>query len=381
MSYECMMNCGNACHASNCITENKWKTIQDKCNKWIGLDRYGDIYETTAWQNGPQGYYICNNCYITLSSSRMLEQAEKRKENEERVVAENEGNVKDDDIPLQPPSPKRLRSSVGILHYPKTKCVWCMKGSDKKHPNRKTGKLYRLETHSAWRAFQRHTVLIEDEAMRLRIERLAESTSLLADPFANDIMYHQRCWLEHVTNNVFKEENAAHLQNVTYFEMKNLFLRYVDSIIFSEHEIRSLQSVLQEYNRLAFDYGFSVGDVKSSYIKEILTKEYGENIGFKERCEKNKSELVYDVKGGRDYIEVAMTSLGISDDQLLENFAKRLSTNIKQGTPPTWPPPIDYLEQEEDVSGLLSKHLSSLRKHKKVKTNSMTVLYFIRWPL
>ena len=69
--------------------------------------------------------------------------------------------------------------------------------------------------------------------------------------------------------------------------------------------------------------------LKSSYLKELLINEYHEKIGFKNRIEMSKSEWVYDVQGGGDYIDAAMSSLGLSDEQLLRNIAPRLSKKIK----------------------------------------------------
>ncbi len=89
-----------------------------------------------------------------------------------------------------------------------------MQGVDAKHPNRTRGKLFRLNTLSAWRSFKRHTVLIEDGELRSHLTRLVESTSALSDPFANDIMYHYACWLKHVNHTTLKLEDAMHLQNV-----------------------------------------------------------------------------------------------------------------------------------------------------------------------
>ncbi|KAI4827014.1 hypothetical protein KUCAC02_030442, partial [Chaenocephalus aceratus] len=204
------------------------------------------------------------------------------------------------------------------------------KGVDMKHPNRVGGTLFRLNTHSAWRSFKHHPVLIEDVDLRDRLTRLIESTS---DPFANDIMYHHACWRKHV-----------------------------DSIIFTEREIRSLQSLLAEYKRIAGDYGYEVGDVKSSYVKGLLINEYQETIGFKERNQMNMSQWVYDVGGGGDYIEAAISFLGISDEQLLQNLAQRLSEKIKDTTTVPWPPRIDHLEEGEEVCELLLKLLTWLKQ-------------------
>ena len=204
-----------------------------------------------------------------------------------------------------------------------------MKGPDTKHPNRRNAKLMRISTASGWREFKRHTVWIEDEILRLRLSRLVESTDALSDAFAADVMYHHSCYLDHI--NRFSTDEGIHLQNVTYSEMKHLFLRRVDEIIFTEHEIRSLQSLLREYKQIAAEYGFPVGKVKFSYVKDVLIKEYDDGIGFHERNEKNKSELVYNTKGGGNYIEAALNSFGITAEQLIHNlapvFVKRLKKN------------------------------------------------------
>jgi len=72
-----------------------------------------------------------------------------------------------------------------------------------------------------------------------------------------------------------------------------------------------------------------VGEVKSSYLKELVINEYQDTTGFKERREMNKSEWVYDVRGGGNYIDAAVSFLGISDEQLLQNVAQRVSKRVK----------------------------------------------------
>ncbi|KAK5899993.1 hypothetical protein CesoFtcFv8_009411 [Champsocephalus esox] len=153
-----------------------------------------------------------------------------------------------------------------------------------------------------------------------------------------------------------------HLQNVSLSEARNLFFRYVYSIIFTEREIRSLQSLLAEYNCIVGDYGYEVGDVKSSYVKGLLIDEYQETIGFKERNQMNMNQWVYGVGGGGDYIEAAISSLGISDEQLLQNLAQWLSKKIKDTTTVPWPPRIDHLEEGEEVCELLLKLLTWLKQ-------------------
>ena len=72
-----------------------------------------------------------------------------------------------------------------------------------------------------------------------------------------------------------------------------------------------------------------MGKLKSSYVKEVLIKEYGDDIGFHETPEKNKSEFVNNTKGGSNYIKAVSDSFGITDDQSILNLAPQLSKHIR----------------------------------------------------
>ena len=200
---------------------------------------------------------------------------------------------------------------------------------------------------SSWHTFKRHPVYIKDEELRERMTQIIHAVSVLSDPFAADLVYHHCCWqnnIHHVSH------NTTHLQNVTLQETRDLFYKHVETVIFGEHEIRSLQSLLSDYKVIASEYGYPVGDIKSSYIKQLLISEYGSDIGFQERTEKNKSDWVYDCKGGGDYIECTVRSMGISDAQLLKNIAPRLAKNIKSVPSIQWPPTIEELEDMAEKS-------------------------------
>ena len=387
--YECVLQCGASCLSSDTITEGKWSKLQQKAESWVGLDKFGTIFKDTLWENGPLGFYMHNSCYITVCSNRSLDQAKNRKE-KEGLIRPSQDQVDEavEEDSCQSPEPKRLRSSIDGPLSCKDKCVWCRKGPDKKHPNRKTPKLLRISTLSGWRQFKRHTVLVEDEEIRARLSKIVESTEALSDPFAADIMYHHLCWMEYVANNnKFDQDKAVHIQNVTYLEMKHIFLRKVDNIIFIEHEIRSLQSLLLEYKNVASEHGFLVGNIKSSFVKELLIKEYGDKIGFYERNQKNRSELVYDTQGGGSYVEAALNSCGISDEQLISNLAPRLREKIKETDVVDWPPTVDQLEDEEDLCELITTLFSTLKKtrgHKQMldenpvlRTLASLITYFV----
>ena len=42
------------------------------------------------------------------------------------------------------------------------------------------------------------------------------------------------------------------------------------------------------------NYGYQIESTKTSYIKEILQREFGERIGFQDRPQVNLSDFVYD---------------------------------------------------------------------------------------
>ena len=370
MSFECVLKCGKLCNSSDTITQSKWDSIQNKTKSWTGLDKFGDLYNSIQWDTGPAGHYIHKACYISLSSSAYLEKALQREKKRKELECANEISTQQetDEDYIGPKPSKCLRSSLGGPLHEKTKCVWCMEEEDMRHPKRSRGKLSRINTHSAWNNFKRHTFLIEDRELRERLTLLVESTAALSDPFANDIMYHHACWLKYITHanqNFTRSESSMHLQNISLSEARTLFFRHVDSVIFNEHEIRSLQSLLADYKRIISDFGYPVGDVKSSFLKDLLINEYKDAIGFKDRNEMNKSAWVYDIRGGGDYIEAAMSSLGINDEQLLLNVAPRLSQKIKEKQTIPWPPRIDKLEETENVCEMLLKFLTWLKNPKR----------------
>ena len=131
--------------------------------------------------------------------------------------------------------------------------------------------------------------------------------------------------------------------------------------MFQDHELRTLQGLLNDYKRIISNYGHN-SIVKSSYLKELLKKEFGESIGFHVRSQKNMSELVYDTTAGGTYIEAAMSSLGVSSDQLAMNVAARLRKEVLDTKSVNWPPYIHELEQKEDLCELLLK-LVTWMKH------------------
>lgn len=110
---------------------------------------------------------------------------------------------------------------------------------------------------------------------------------------------------------------------VSLKEAQIFFLKYVKQVVFGYDEIRTIESLLNEYTRLTNNH-FHYGKTKSSYNKKLSVNEFGKNIAFHERQQKNKSKIVFDITASSPYVEATLSSLSISEEQLTRNFAAKL---------------------------------------------------------
>ena len=102
---------------------------------------------------------------------------------------------------------------------------------------------------------------MENEEKRERMTRVINFIFALSDLFGADYRHHHTCLgknIDHVS------QKSTHLQNITLKDAQSLFFTHVDNVIFGDHEIRSLQSLLCEYKVIMTDYVYPVGDIKSS---------------------------------------------------------------------------------------------------------------------
>ena len=250
---------------------------------------------------------------------------------------------------------KQIKSfEITQCSHDKNCCVWCMKGNDIKHIDRDK-ELILLSTIPSWNRFKLHTVNVEDKELRDRLNTLIASIPDAQTAFGIENRYDHYCWRKYVSNaRPLTDENMLHLQQVNLREAQALFLHHVRHVIFQEHELRTLQSLLNDYKCIISDYGHN-STVKSSFLKELLINEFGEGIGFHQRNQKNVSELVYDTTASGTYIGAAINSLGVSSDQLAINFASRLIEKLLDTKVVSWPPFIYELEKKEQLCELLLK--------------------------
>ena len=209
-TFPCVLQCGGMCCENTDAVRNlaTWDNLKAKALLWRGLDKFGDIYATVDWDNGTGRHGVHKACKMTLWNGKKLDQAkirQKKRELELEVSPSQSSSVSDSLIQPAIPPAKRLRSTDEGPIHDKTKCVWCCKPESVKNPQ---AKLSLIAYDYAWAAFKRHTVALEDEKMRDRINSLIACAS--DDPYAVEIRYHNKCWIKYVRS-YMKYENMKYL--------------------------------------------------------------------------------------------------------------------------------------------------------------------------
>lgn len=422
-SISCILQCGEpSSEIPEAITSlESWEYVKKKAYLWRGLDRYGCIYDSVDWDNGPTGYYIHKICKLRIGTQKKLNEAKarqkKRKLQESHAqnvtisddiqpnVSSMESdnalpfvphadslNAPQDDQPANPhddppatqnddppvtshvapltdhtstPIAKRLRKNYKEKIHDKTKCVWCFK------PETWDSELRLLSYDSSWESFKSHTIHLEDERMKDRINCLIEFIN--DDPYSIKIRYHIQCWLKYVHKHQSVGNRIPDKQNFEKAEAHTAFFSHINAVIFEDHELRSLQSLLRDYINILSEHEIQNTSPKSSLIKDMLIKKYGDSVGFISRPQKNQSDLVFDRNGGDSYVE-ALSSIGISTEQLIHNVGKDIRVDVKSVKPLPWPPRIEELEDEEELSPLLLQLLSALQGMTKIDKPSPNTL-------
>ena len=62
-------------------------------------------------------------------------------------------------------------------------------------------------------------------------------------------------------------------------EVKQFFFNHVKNVIFEENKPRTLKGLLEDYNKIVENYSFRKFE-RTSLLKEMLQKEFGQSIGF-----------------------------------------------------------------------------------------------------
>ena len=77
-------------------------------------------------------------------------------------------------------------------------------------------KLLLISYDRAWAAFKSHTVALEDQKMRDRINCLID---------ALEIRYYHKCWLKYVRKfqKMSEDDKLSQMQNITYCEVQTMF--------------------------------------------------------------------------------------------------------------------------------------------------------------
>ena len=179
------------------------------------------------------------------------------------------------------------------------------------------------------------------------------------DPFADEIRYHPIFWRKYICF-ASDDYDSFPYQNMQRMEIYQLMFIHVGKVIFQGNEPRTLKRIFDNYNHLLSNHSFPKCE-RTSKLKSILQKEFGDAIGFHNRFQKNQSSIIYNVSKEGSYIEAAINAWIISDDDLLHNVARRLRNKTKRLTNLTWSPHPKHLNNLPDMPEELLKFLVWLK--------------------
>ena len=88
------------------------------------------------------------------------------------------------------------------------------------------------------------------------------------------------------------------------------------------------------------------------------------SLDFTKGIHKNKSIIVYNKADYGTFIDAALHSFGISDEQLIYNVAKRLHDKYRYSNNMEWPPYVSQLKDEGNLESvnLLVKLISWMKR-------------------
>ena len=135
---------------------------------------------------------------------------------------------------------------------------------------------------------------------------------------------------------------------------------HVGKVSFQDNESRTLKGLLDDYNHLLSNHNFPKCE-RTSKLKSILEKEFGDAISFHNRFQKNQSCVVYNFSEGGSYIEAEINAWRISEDDLLCNIASRLRNKTTKFTNIAWPPHPKHLDNPPNMPEELLKFLVWLK--------------------
>ena len=60
--------CHQVCNEDkSTTTAESWGTLSSHAKNWVGLDKFGTVYDEVQWENGPQGIYFHKLCRTQIA--------------------------------------------------------------------------------------------------------------------------------------------------------------------------------------------------------------------------------------------------------------------------------------------------------------------------
>ena len=293
--------CKEICDEKHNYTESQWQKLKSTAELWLGLDKYGHVFADTDWDKGPKSTFH-RKCVGYMQTRKTLDQAINRRKKQnatsttDSVSSHKENENTTPTVSPTPPSAqpsselivkKSTRASMGVI-FDKNLCIWCRKPDESitKKKGKNENRWNRVEQKQSWRRICACTPYLADPIMR---ERLLAIVAMFPkeDCFFADLHYHKKCWDKYVSHVNTRKRCREHVEGVSTSEVNAVFIDHVERIICQLKEPWTLKGLLDDYHNILFDLTGDEKQYKTSYIRNLISQEFGNQILFHHRHQKN----------------------------------------------------------------------------------------------
>ena len=165
--------------------------------------------------------------------------------------------------------------------------------------------------------------------------------------FFADLHNHKKCWDKYVSNvQNTRKKCQEHVIGVSMSEINAVFIDHVERVICQLKEPRTLKGLLDDYNNILYDLTGEEKQYKTSYIRNLISDEFGNQILFHDRHQKNASTFVFDSSEGENFLESAVNTWVFPIDELMHNVARRINESVKGIPQMPWTPSLNTVITE-----------------------------------
>lgn len=285
--------------SEECISQPSNYSYEKLCECLIKRAKYGEEDSDRIVKNFGSEFNIerlkennvkwHRSCYQTITHKKVIDRLKKKFECVQSTA--NDQGLSKECIEPQ----KTAISSEGIAFtrsqtvvYEKDKCFFCDQTADRKE------KLRKVSTDKAGRNLREAIELRNDDKLRVRLSEAIDSN----DAHAIDVLYHRKCWTQHVTNILrshmqkLDENSSSEQRCVSSIAAEVEFINIVEEKL-SEGKVYAIDVLEETYKSICASHNVLGLAMSRKQLKVFIETELSDKeIEFSRPRQRNRSERV-----------------------------------------------------------------------------------------